>query len=272
MTEPSRGTTISSDRNATSFFRRVGEREFAATPRVEGAWNRTEQHIAPALGLIAHAIELDQRQRRDNGLRLGRLSYDILGTIPIGQVAIDVAVLRPGRTIELVEARMSYEGRTVVLARAWLMKSFDTQAIAGTSIIPLAAPDALPAWDMGTLWAGACIASLEVRREELEAGRARAWVRTSVDLLDKETVSATAGMLALVDVANGVAARMSPDIVAFPNLDLTVHLLRSPVPGWLGLDTTASFGSDGIGITHSILHDAKGALGTLVQSLTVRPR
>lgn len=271
MTMPSPNASCGEHR-PTAFFERTGEREFVATPLTEGAWNRTEQHIAPALGLIAHAIETDQRHRRDDALTLGRLSYDILGTIPIGTVTIEVVVLRPGRTIELVEARMSYDGRPVVLARAWLMKTFDTEEIAGTSFVPLVPPGALPAWDMSALWGGACIAAMEVRREEIEPGRARAWLKTTTNLLDNEAVSATAGMLTLVDVANGVAARMSPDAVAFPNLDLTVHLLRSPVQGWLGLDTTASFGSIGIGMTHSVLHDVDGVLGVVVQSLTVRPR
>lgn len=262
------------ERNGTRacFFERTGSREFAATPLVEGAWNRTEQHIAPALGLIAHVIEDDQQQRREDALRLGRLSYDILGTIPIGTVTIDVAVLRPGRTIELVEARMSHEGRPVVLARAWLMQTFDTEAIAGTSFPTLPPPEAIAAWDMSAVWAGACIESMELRREELGQGRARAWLRTTVDLLGGEDTSPTADMLALADIANGIAARMPPQLVAFPNLDLTVHLLRSPVHGWLGLDTTASFGPNGIGLTHSIMHDREGVLGSIVQSLTVRPR
>lgn len=250
------------ERNSTRtcFFERIGPCEFAATPLVEGAWNRTEQHIAPALGLIAHAIKTDQLQRREDVLRLGRLSYDILGTIPIGTVTIDVTVLRPGRTIELVEARRSYEGRPVVLARTWLMQVFDTEAIAGTSFPALPPPEAIPAWDMSTVWAGACIGSMELRREDVGIGRARAWLRTNVGLLCGEDTSPTADMLALADIANGIAARMPPQRVAFPNLDLTIHLLRSPVHGWLGLDTTVSFGPNGIGLTHSIMHDREGVL------------
>jgi hypothetical protein len=41
---------------------------------------------------------------------------------------------------------------------------------------------------------------------------------------------------------------------------------------WLGIDASVSFGDNGIGITSSRLHDARGVLGTLAQSLTVRPR
>lgn len=258
--------------NSAAYFERQGPNRFLATPLVEGAWNRAEQHIAPALGLIAHAIEVDASTRRDSDLTLGRLSYDILGTIPIGAVEIEVAVVRPGRTIELVEARMIHAGRPVVLARAWLMQSFDSAPFAGTSFPALAPPEEMQPAMLSNVWAGAYIGSIEARHEEVEHGRARAWLRTPIDLVAGEAVSATARTLGIVDIANGVAPRASPDAVAFPNLDLTVHLFRAPRQGWLGFDTTVSIGEHGIGLTHSILHDIDGAFGSLAQCLTVRPK
>ena len=85
------------------YFERMGPSSFLASEHVGGAWNPAEQHIAPALGLIAHAIEQDQAVRRTDRLRLVRLSYDILGTLPIDLVEVEVSVLRPGQTIELVD-------------------------------------------------------------------------------------------------------------------------------------------------------------------------
>ena len=58
----------------------------------------------------------------------------------------------------------------------------------------------------------------------------------------------------------------------FPNVDLTVHLLHAPRPGWLGADTTVTFGATGLGATHSILHDERGPFAISIQTLTVRPR
>lgn len=254
------------------YFTRISAQEFVATPLVQGAWDGTQQHVAPAFGLIAHAIEVDLGNRRNDGLRIGRVSYDILGTMPIGTVAIEVVVIRPGRTVELVEASLLHSGRLVILARAWLMQTFDTERISGSALPAIPSPKMMPHWDITTVWAGACIASLEARREELSPGRATTWLRTDVSLLDREKTSATAGALAMVDVANGLAMRISPDLFAFPNVDLTVHLLRRPTEGWLGFDTTASYSTDGIGMTHSILHDLNGVLGTVIQAITVRQR
>ncbi len=254
------------------FFERVGAHTFAPTDVVQGAWNTAEQHIAPALGLIAHAIEQNLKARRDEPLDLGRISYDILGTIPIGPVTIEVALLRAGRTIELVEARMLYANRPVVVARGWLMRGFDTAQLNGTPFARMPEVEAVPSWDMSAVWDGGCIAAMEVRREKLGIGKARAWLRTDVELLASEEASPTAQALGLVDIANGVTMRMLPDIVAFPNLDLTAHLFRAPSGGWVGFDTTVSVGTGGIGLTSSVLHDVNGPFGTLAQCLTVRPR
>lgn len=95
----------------TTYFRRLGENRFEPTSHVGGAWSTDEQHVAPALGLLAHAVETDRDARRDDGLVVARLSYDILGTLPLEAVDVRVEVLRPGRSVELVEAVLSHAGR-----------------------------------------------------------------------------------------------------------------------------------------------------------------
>jgi hypothetical protein len=39
------------------YFKRLDEHRFLATKEVSGAWDIEQQHIAPALGLLAHAVE-----------------------------------------------------------------------------------------------------------------------------------------------------------------------------------------------------------------------
>ncbi|TYL45514.1 thioesterase family protein [Nocardioides sp. BGMRC 2183] len=253
-----------------AYFERIDEQTWAPTEHVGGAWNTAEQHIAPALGLLAHLIELDHAARRPHRLPLSRISYDILGTVPVEPCTTQVRVLRPGRTVELVEAALRHGGRDVVLARAWLVAAGDTADLAGTDLPALPDPDEFPAWPAAQVWPGGFIASAEVRRREVRPGRARFWVRTDVPLVD-EAASSTAAMLGLADIANGMTVRADPRQVLFPNVDLTAHLFRQPEPGWVGFDTTVSFGPGGHGLTSSVVHDLQGPVGTVAQSLTVRP-
>lgn len=86
-----------------------------------------------------------------------------------------------------------------------------------------------------------------------------------------EPVGPLASYLALVDTANGIAARQPPGTWMFPNVDLTVHLHRRPEGRWTGLDTTVTFGPTGQGLTSTVLHDVHGPVGQAQQILTVRP-
>jgi len=106
-----------------------------------------------------------------------------------------------------------------------------------------------------------------------EPGQGQVWVRTTLPLLEGEPVSPVAAYLGLVDTANGMNVRLDPREWAFPNVDLTVHLYRTPDGGpgyWLGLDTLVTFGARGVGLTSTTLHDEHGPVGRAEQILTVR--
>lgn len=254
-----------------SYFERVDSGVFTATEHTGGAWNPKDQHIAPALGLLAHVVEVDRDERRPDKLPIGRFSYDILGTVPVDTVETSVQVLRPGKTIELVEARLSHNGRDIVILRAWLMKPHDTQDLEYSPLPTITPFEEMSTWEPTTMWGGGFISTPEGRRELVEPGHGSYWVRTPVDVIEGEKVSAVARAAGLFDIANGMTPRVDPTKVAFPNIDLTAHLFAEPTGEWLGFDTKVSFGANGIGLTHSILHDVTGPIGAVSQCLTVRP-
>jgi hypothetical protein len=254
--------------DAASYFLTLGDGTFRATEYTSGAWSVSEQHISPMVGLITHEVE---RALQDDAKSVARLSVDILGVIAVGDFEMAVRVVRPGRTIALVEAQTTQAGRTVALARAWCLAEHDTSSIAGSEIDDMPGPDELPPWDMTSVWPGDYIGSLEVRRlPDAEPGRAIAWVRTPIDLLAGEAVSPLAKWIALVDTANGISVRSSPQQWQFPNVDLTIHLHREPRDPWVGFDSRVTFGASGLGVTSTVLYDIHGPVGHAEQMLTVR--
>ncbi|MGI5430517.1 thioesterase family protein [Streptomyces sp. CA-179760] len=258
--------------NTGSYFEPTDVHRYKPTAHASGAWDPDEQHFSPLGGLMVHAIDRHRAARPGSGLTPSRLSFDILGRLALDECEIRVETLRPGRTIELVEAVALIAGRPVVRARAWLLADCDTAEAAGGEAGRLTPPEALAPWPLTSVWPGGYIASLDVRPlAPPRPGRTTAWISTSLDLVARQAASPLASYIALVDTANGIAVRQSPDQWMFPNVDLTVHLHRRPEGPWTGLDTTVTFGATGQGVTGTVLHDLAGPVGHAQQILTVRP-
>src|SRR5689334_12433872 len=96
-----------------SYYVRTGEHTYKPTAHAGGAWQADEQHFSPLAGLVVHAID-GHLAKRPGNLTLARISYDILGRLALDECEITVETLRPGRTIELLEATVAIGGRPVV--------------------------------------------------------------------------------------------------------------------------------------------------------------
>lgn len=258
------------------YFSRSGDGVFTPTEHVGGAWALDEQHISPLLGLLAALVEKDLEARRSDDagdLALSRVAYEILGTIRVEPFEVRTSVVRPGRTIELVEAVASQDGRDVVILRAWFMRRIDSSAIAGVVLPGIPPREEIPPASLPELWPGGFIASItEARRRVEETGHSVAWVRPTVALLAGEECGTTAMFCAFLDLSNGLATRVTPDVAAFPNVDLSAYFLRHPRGEWIGYEVRQSYGAEGVGLTEAVLHDVDGPVGTISQLLTVRPR
>ncbi|MDQ0989162.1 thioesterase family protein [Streptomyces sp. V3I7] len=259
--------------NTGSYYERIDDHRFKPTAHAGGAWDPDEMHFSPLGGLVMHAVDRLLAGRPDAGMVPARISFDILGRLALDECEIRVETVRPGRTIELVEAVVLVADRPVVRARVWLLTALDTAAVAGGAGERLPAPETLKPWPLGDVWPGGYIASLDVRPVgEPRPGRTTAWVATPLALVAGESSSPLASYVTLIDTANGIAVRESPGAWMFPNVDLTVHLHRPPGGRWTGLDTTVTFGPAGHGLTSSVLHDENGPVGHAQQILTVRPQ
>lgn len=252
------------------YYIALGDGHYESTVQSQGAWNPHEQHMAPVSGILAHNLE---RFAPRPELRMARLSFDILGLIPDGQFEVVTTMLRPGRTIELLQAELVAGGRTAVRATAWRLQTSDTSAVVGIEDDRMPGPDELVEPVVVTEWPGGYIHSVEIHPVAGHApGRGRAWLRTKHPLVEGEAFTAVSGLIGMVDTSNGIATRVKPgsDSYLFPNLDLQIHLYREPAGSWLGLQNSVSFGADGIGLTSTVLHDASGPFGRAEQILTIR--
>lgn len=241
-----------------------------STVHAQGAWRAEEMHMAAVSGLLMHEV---QAHETTAGLRVGRLSYDILGTLWSGELEVVTRTIRPGRTIELVESVLHARGRAVLALRAWLLSASDTAAVA--QLPDEALPPRTESVQDGALsgWDGGYIASLSgVTVAGHAAGHGRVWLTTDVDMVAGEVTTDLVRLIGLTDAANGIAPALParPGGWFFPNVDLQIHLFRQPSGSWLGLAGQVTVGPDGVGLTSTVLHDDDGPFAHVEQTLTVR--
>ncbi|MCY0903819.1 thioesterase family protein [Arthrobacter sp. H14-L1] len=252
------------------FYRSLGDGSYESSIHTQGAWNPHEQHMAPVAGIMTRELEL-HRPRPE--LRMARISFDILGIIPGGKFRIETKIIRPGRTIELLQAELIADERVAVRATAWRLQRGQTAAVAAVEDKAMPTVEEAGEWHDLDKWPGGYIASLEARVVSgHRPGRGQVWIRSPYPMVDGEPTTDMVRLMGLVDTANGIASRVppGPGSYMFPNVDLSIHLHREPAGEWLGLDTSVTFGADGIGLTNSVLHDAHGPFGVAAQILTVR--
>ncbi len=249
-----------------------GER-FFATFSTTGPWFADAQHVGPPTALLVRALErCDPRE----GTQLSRITVEVLGPVPAGEVTVHATVERPGRAVELLAAEMTAGGRVVLRARAWRLAAGDTAAVAGGEEEPLPGPEA------GTLrrdrppgWLPGFVDTLEWRwlRGWLgEPGPGAVWARQRVHLVEGEEPSPLQRLAVVADSGNGAAAPLDLRDWLFVNTELTLHLHRAPEGEWMGVDAHTVVGPAGLGTVSGLLFDAHGHCGRSAQGLVVRPR
>lgn len=247
---------------------------YQPTEHAQGAWNEHEQHMAPATGILTH--ELSQFAPQDN-MRIARISLDILGLIPFDEFTITTRCIRPGRTIELIEAVMSSRGRDCIIARAWRLMTQDTSQIAGLEDQQAKHnPEQLSEWQGMKGWPGKFIESVHLVSEaDRRPGKGMVWITNEKQMVEGELTTDLVKLLGMVDTANGVVPRLGMGLSKlqwmFPNTDLQIHMHRAPKGQWLGIEAVQQYGTDGIGLTSAVLHDVHGPFGRSEQILTIRP-
>jgi hypothetical protein len=217
-------------------------------------------------------------ERADGGAgrRVVRVTCEILRPVPIGVFDVHAEVVRPGKSVDLVEARLSDDDGPLILARGWRIRvAADASPPTDETSRP-PSPDGLPSspfFETGhNVGYHTAMDVRFVRGGFREAGPATVWMRMKVPLVAGEEPTPLVRVLVAADSGNGVSAVLDPARHLFINTDLTVHLLRHPVGSWVCLDAETRLAADGVGMAVSTIHDESGHIGNGLQSLLIAPR
>ena len=250
---------------------------FHATVATTGPWFADAQHAGPPTALLVRALE---RCAPQPDTQIGRITVDVLGPIPAGEVTVRAAVERPGRSVALLAAELSAGGRVVLRARAWRLVVADTADVA-TSPADGAAPPLPPPTearlrtDLPPGWLPGFLDALEWRWLSGwlgDPGPGTVWARQRVPLVADEEPSPLQRVLVVADSGNGISSELNMRKWHFINPELTVHLHREPVGEWVCLDAATTISSAGVGLATSVLSDVDGPVGVGAQTLLVARR
>jgi hypothetical protein len=261
---------------------------FIGTEHCPAPWSPQLSHGGPPSGLLARAIET-LASSIGGPTQVIRMTVDILGPVPIGEVIVAARVARPGRSVELVEAELTAGGRTAVLVRAWRIRVADLTLPVPTGIVPAEerfpgfptrpievppVPAESPTYRL-SMWNTGYAAAIEWRwvvGSEEGGTPAAVWGRPRIDLVAGEPTAPLSRLLLLADTANGLSRVLDVETWWFINTELTVHLHRQPAGEWFLLASRSIVESNGAGMTEAELFDADGRVGRLAQALMVGPR
>jgi hypothetical protein len=247
---------------------------FEPTDGTRSNWDPEIQHGSPPLALMTKLIE---ELAADSGLRVGRLTLDILGAIPVTHVRVRAWVERPGSRISMMAAEMSAPRpggaeRTVARVTAWLLATSDTTDAVTDRFPPLVEGEAAA---VPHSWVGAkgYLETVSWRRQRIAEGESNvAWLSPMVPLVDSEAMTDLQRLAMVADSVNGVGMALDPDKFVFMNTDTAVHLHRLPSGNDFALRARASFGPDGIGVTTAEVFDRQGFIGVVAQTLLLQRR
>ena len=248
---------------------------YAATELTRGPWDPGAQHAGPPAALLGREIE---RLPDAGEFQVGRVTFEILRSVPIATVAVSARVVRPGRRVQLVEAELSVGGEVLMRARAWRLRvvpvELPPQALAAA--LPPPGPDQGAEVEFfPTGQEHGYHTAMECRFVSggfVEAGPATVWLRMRQPLVAGEEPSPLQRTLVAADVGNGVSASLDYRRFLFINVDLTVHLERMPVGEWVCVDAVTLPQPSGIGSAESVLSDERGRIGRALQTLLIAAR
>jgi hypothetical protein len=261
-----------------SHYRRVGAdgqyQLFESTDYTRSNWDPEIQHGSPPLALMTKLIEELASGSRQ---RIGKVSMDILGAIPVAPVRVRAWQERPGGRIAMLAAEMVAQrpggpDRVVARASAWLLAMGDTADVATDRYPPLVEGESDPVphrWEAATGY----LEAISWRRQlALDNGSPVAWLSPLAHLVDDEEMTQMQRLALVVDCANGVGAAIDPGRFVFMNIDTAMHIHRVPVGNDFALRARGSIGPDGIGVTTADIFDRQGFIGTCAQTLLVQRR
>ncbi len=264
-----------------SIFERDGERWIPTTAAM-GPWGESLHGGSPA-ALLCHCLS----SANDSPMPLARLTLDLFRPVPRKPLEVSVAALRQGRRLSVFEAVLKTEG--IDLVRATALFAEQPVGVGADASIPRLLPmpghiEAITLAESARRESGRTLGSGDGLHNRLlvqsisgghGSGEANAWLELPLQLAPGIPLSTMAHLAACSDFANGIAQRISTGSdgarVGYINADISLHVLRQPKPGKVGMTARNDSIANGRAIVSAQCWDETGLVARISQSALANP-
>lgn len=258
---------------------------FVPTELAGSPWGEQVLHGGPPAGLMARAIE---RCGYDPAFQVARLTVDLFRPVPRAPLLVDVRTVRQGRRIIVAEASLFAADIEVSRATVLLLRrsSVELEAAYLPPAATLPGPEGIPTTGLSTMFGmnaggGSDMpgirgfhTTIEVRRiaGRPGGGGGTAWIRIPVPFVAGEPTSPLVRVAATADFGNALGHIRASHNLGFINTDISLYLHRMPAGEWICLESHGMAEPHGLGMVETVVHDADGSCGRVVQALLANPR
>lgn len=253
---------------------------FVGTLLTQGGWDPGHQHGGPVQGLIARCAE---RVPTLTPMQVTRLTFDMIRPVPIGvHLEITTEVVREGKKIQLVEARLRVEGVDHVRATVLRLRTEDVRAHhalppASTTVdAVLPGPETFEPVYRDLPHSPGFLRGMDMVRFPAPGtpeGVFGYWIRLTSPLVAGEETSALSRLCVAGDFTNSIGVLVDQTAFSAINADVTVQVLRYPTSDEVAVVGDTRFvAAAGLATSNAILHDRTGpvAAGTTSQLIQRR--
>ena len=213
-------------------------------------------------GLLARSVE---QKRADPELNPARFTVDILRRVATAPVQVHADVVRTGRRMQAIDARLIQGGELVARASTLLLRrAGQPRDLPWTTTISMPPVPQEPAQFDGSVpmfitpYGGD---TSDYTFPWQHDGPRFAWLREIRPLVDDEPLTPFVRAAMAVDVTASLTG-FSKSGLGFINADYTLTLCRLPVGPYVGLGGLTHYSADGIAVGSASLFDAHGPIGS----------
>jgi hypothetical protein len=242
--------------------------DVVATMLTQGPWDPDAQYGGGPCALLTWAVE---QVPTLVPMRVARLTFDMHRPVPLGRLRVRTEVVREGKRLQVVVARILRADVEVARCTALRLRLGDGPAPSTDPRLPAVAPppppDACPPVRFRATGLSAFLAALEVRSPDETL--VSAWFRVLLPVVEGHELTPVGRVAAVADFAANAANYLDQARWSCINPDLTIHLAREPRGEWTGITSRSWYDLDGTGHARGDLFDVDGFAGTVTSTSLV---